>query len=144
MIVIDTNVVSELMRRDADKNVIAWVDRYPADLVHLTAITAAELLYGVARLPDVNRRTGLVARTRVLLEDRFADRILAFTADAAVEYAEIVVTRTRQGRPISVPDAQIAAICRLHDADLGTRNVKDFADTGVRVIDPWALPGHLA
>ena len=144
MIVLDTNVVSELTRRHGDPNILAWVDQYPPESVYLTAVTAAELLYGVIRLPAGSRKDYLMSRTRVLLEDAFADRVVAFTADAALEYAEIVAGRERQGRPIDTADAQIAAICRLYDADLATRNVKDFADTGVRLVDPWAPPGHLA
>ncbi|WP_027943188.1 type II toxin-antitoxin system VapC family toxin [Amycolatopsis taiwanensis] len=140
MIVLDTNVVSELMRREVDRNVLAWVDRYPAEHVFLTAITAAELLYGIARLPEGDRKNVLASRARGLLEEDFAGRVLAFTPDAAVVYAEIVVSRERQGRPISVADAQIAAICRLHGADVATRNVKDFADTGIAVLDPWVSP----
>lgn len=142
MIVLDTNVVSELMRRESDRNVLAWVDHYPAELVFLTAITAAELLYGIARLPDGDRKNVLATRTRGLLEEDFAGRVLAFTPDAAAMYADIVVSRERQGRPISMADAQIAATCRIHGADLATRNVKDFADTGLRVLDPWvSSPG---
>lgn len=137
MIVLDTNVVSELMRRDPDRNVVAWVDQYPADQVFLTAITAAELLYGIARLPEGSRKNVLAARTRELLAEDFVDRVLAFTSDTAGHYAKIVAARECRGRPISMADAQIAAICRLHGADLATRNVKDFADTDLRVVDPW-------
>lgn len=138
MIVLDTNVVSELMRREPDENVLAWVDQHPADLVFLTATTAAELLYGIARLPDGSRKNVLAARTRELLEEDFVDRVLAFTGDAAVWYAEIVASRECRGQPISMADAQIAAICRLHGADLATRNVKDFVETDLRVVNPWA------
>jgi toxin FitB len=138
VIVLDTNVVSELMRREPDRNVLAWVDQCPADLVFLTAITAAELLHGIARLPEGTRKNILAAGARELLDEDFAERILAFTADAAGQYAEIVASREQQGRPISMADAQIAAICRLHGAELATRNVKDFADTDLRVLDPWA------
>lgn len=137
MIVLDTNVISELMRRDPDQNVVAWVDEYPADLIFLTAITAAELLYGIARLPDGDRKKLLTSRTRELLEEDFAGQVLAFTADAGARYAEIVASRESTGRPISMADAQIAAICRFHGTDLATRNVQDFAGTGVRVLNPW-------
>lgn len=137
MIVLDTNVVSELMRREPDRAVLAWVDQCPAERVFLTAITAAELLYGIARLPEGARKDILAVRTGELLDEDFVDRVLAFTVAAAAEYAGIVSSRERQGRPISMADAQIAAICRLHGAELATRNVKDFADTGLRVVDPW-------
>jgi toxin FitB len=137
VIVLDTNVVSELIRPEPDPNVLGWVDHYPADLVFLTAITAGELLYGIARLPEGHRKAALLAKARVLLGSHFAGRVLAFTADAAVEYALLVAARECQGRPISVPDAQIAAICRLHDMDLASRDTTDFADIGVRVHNPW-------
>jgi predicted nucleic acid-binding protein len=144
VIILDTNVVSELIRPDPEENVLAWVRQQPADLVYLTAITAAELRTGVAQLPEGRRKHVLMSMTNGLIEEDFADRILSFTSDAAVEYAEIVAGRKCQGRPIGMADAQVAAICRLYDADLGTRNVKDFDDTGVRVVDPWSAPGHLA
>lgn len=137
MIVLDTNVVSELMRPDPAMGVVAWVDRRPADEVFVTAVTAAELLYGVARLPDGARRATLARKLRELLEDDFEGRVLPFDASAADHYATIVVSRERAGRPILMADAQIAAICRGFDADLATRNVKDFADTGVRILNPW-------
>lgn len=138
MIVLDTNVVSDLMRTEPDRKVLNWVDQLPADRVFLTAITAAELLYGIARLPDGARKSLLRSRTEELLDVDFADRVLAFTADSAILYAAIVAARERGGRPISMADGQIAAICRLHGAELATRNGKDFAETGVRVYDPWA------
>lgn len=144
MIVLDTNVVSELTRREPNRNVLTWVDRYPPDDVFLTATTVAELLYGIARMPDGTRKRGLSSRMGTLLDVGFAGQILAFTADAAVDYARIVSARERDGRPVTVADAQIAAVCRLHDAELLTHNVKDFAGTGVRVVDPWTAPGHLA
>ena len=137
MIVLDTNVVSELMRKEPDRNVLAWVDQCPADLVFLTAITVAELLYGIARLPEGARRDLLTTKTRELFGGEFSGRILAFTGSAAVDYAKIVAARERRGRPIGMADAQIAAICLLHGAELLTRNVKDFADTDVRVFNPW-------
>lgn len=140
MIVLDTNVVSELMKSEPDRNVLACVDRFQAGDVFLTAITAAELLYGIARLPGGTRKSRLMSRTEELLDLDFADRVLAFTLDSAITYAAIVAGRERRGRPISMADAQIAAICHLHGAELATRNVKDFADTGVRVLDPWT-PG---
>lgn len=137
MIALDTNVISELMREDPAADVVAWVDRHPPDEVFVTAVTAAELLYGVARLPDGRRKTILTHKIRELLDDDFDGQMLAFDRHAASFYAQIVASRERNGRLISMPDAQIAAMCRAHDAGLATRNVKDFADTGVTVVDPW-------
>ena len=137
MIVLDTNVVSELMRKDAAAEVVAWVDRHPGDQVFITAVTAAALLYGVARLPDGRRKQALAAKVRDLIDEDFEDQVLPFSSDSAHHYAEIVASRERLGKPINMADAQIAAICRQYDLGLGTRNTKDFADTGIRVVNPW-------
>jgi predicted nucleic acid-binding protein len=131
VIVLDTNVVSELMRPEPDAAVLDWVDRQPGAEIYLTAITVAELLYGVARLPDGQRKLDLAER------DDFEHRIAPFDETAAAHYADIVVHRERTGRPISTADAQIAATCRSHGALLATRNVADFTDTGVLMVNPW-------
>ena len=137
MIVLDTNVVSELMRPRGEAHVIAWADEQPADRVYLTAVTTAELRYGVARMPDGRRKTDLADRLQRTIAEEFASRILSFDDNAAALYADIVMGRERRGLPISMADAQIAAICRHHGAGLATRNTKDFAHTGIDVIDPW-------
>lgn len=137
MIVLDTNVVSELMRTAPEPGVASWVDRFPAAEVLVTAVTAAELMYGVARLPDGHRKRELHTRVEELLTEDFQDQILPFDAPAATHYAEIVASRERAGRPISMADAQIAAICRNWSAGLATRNVDDFVDTGVDAVNPW-------
>jgi predicted nucleic acid-binding protein len=137
MIVLDTNVISELIHPRGEPRVVAWTDEQQAGEVYLTAITTAELRYGVARLPDGRRRTDLTERLKLVIEEDFADRILSFDDDAAAHYASIVTDRERRGLAISMADAQIAAICRHHGASLSTRNTKDFTHTGVTVIDPW-------
>lgn len=137
MIVLDTNVISELMRQAPDDGVVRWVDRYPSDEVFITAVTAAELAYGVARLPDGQRKTVLAARISELLTEDFQDQILPFDGVAAEHYAQIAATREAAGHPIGMADAQIAAICRRFAACLATRNVKDFVDTGIAVLNPW-------
>ncbi|WP_158843171.1 type II toxin-antitoxin system VapC family toxin [Saccharothrix deserti] len=137
MIVLDTNVVSELMRQVPDDGVVRWVDRYPAEDVFITAVTAAELAYGVARLPEGQRKTVLAARISDLLAEDFQDQILPFDSVAADYYGEIAATREANGHPISMADAQIAAICRHYAACLATRNIKDFVDTGIKVLNPW-------
>lgn len=139
MIVLDTNVISELMRSAPDDRVVTWVDQYPARDVFITAVTAAELQYGVTRLPDGRRKAVLEIRVAELLAEDFESQILSFGVNAAAHYAQIVASREHEGRPISMADAQIAAICRHHKAELATRNIKDFADTGVPVHDPWCL-----
>jgi toxin FitB len=137
VIVLDTNVVSELMRPRADPGVVAWVDKHPVDEMFLTAVTTAELRYGLARLPDGHRKSDLADRIRLIIDEDFAGRVLPFDDDAAVHYADIVVDRERRGVPISMADAQIAAICRSCSGELATRNTKDFVDTGVTVVNPW-------
>lgn len=145
MIVLDTNVLSELMRGRPAARVLRWVDAQDAGALAITSITVAELLYGVARLADGARKDELAEAVRGLVRDDFAGRVLPFDAPAAERYAELVSERERQGRPVSTADAQIAAICRLHDAELATRNVRDFGATGVRLLDPWgARPGARA
>jgi predicted nucleic acid-binding protein len=139
VIVLDTNVLSELMRPIPAEAVVRWVDDQVAGDLHLTAVTVAELLYGIARMPDGRRKHELSARIGVMLDEDFPGRVTAFDQVAAAHYADIVVSRERGGRPISMADAQIAAICRSHDASLATRNVRDFVDTGVTVLDPWVV-----
>jgi toxin FitB len=137
VIVLDTNVVSELMRKRPQLGVVSWVDRFSASEVLVTAVTAAELMYRVARLPDGRRKRELHVKVEGLLAEDFQDQILPFDARAATHYAEIVASRERAGRPISMADAQIAAICRNWSIGLATRNVDDFVDTGVDAVNPW-------
>jgi predicted nucleic acid-binding protein len=139
LIVVDTNVISELTRHVPAPEVVSWLDSQTADEVATTAITAAELLYGVERLPDGRRKTELEAAVHGLLSDDFQGRILAFDEPAAGRYAEIVSRRERLGRTIGVADAQIAAICRAIGATLATRNTDDFEETGIELINPWKL-----
>jgi predicted nucleic acid-binding protein len=140
MLVLDTNVVSELMRLQPDGRVIAWLDGQPAADLHLTAVTVAELRYGVARLPDGSRRRALDAAVAAMIDEDLGGRVLPFDRAAAVDYGAVVVERERAGRPIGQADAQIAAICRVHSAILATRNLRDFDRTGVGVLDPWTAP----
>jgi predicted nucleic acid-binding protein len=137
VIVLDTNVISELVRPEPDRRVLSWLNPLPWAEVYLTAITAAELRYGVARLPDGNRKTELAEGVRRLTQERFADRILPFDDAAASHYAQVVAGREARGRPIGVADAQIAAICLTHGAVLATRNTKDFTDLAVGIVNPW-------
>ena len=140
MIVLDTNVVSELLRREPADAEVAWVDQQPADEAWLTAVTLAELLYGIGWLPDGRRKADLAVALDAMIVEDFDHRIAAFDEPAAAHYADIVVVRERNGRPISAADAQIAATCRSHGALLATRNVDDFADTGITIANPWLGP----
>jgi predicted nucleic acid-binding protein len=137
VIVLDTNVISELARQVPDSGVLAWLDSFEVSEVVTTAITAAELRYGVARLPDGHRKRELAAVIRGILTEDFHGRVLPFDERASVPYADIVTGRERIGRPIGVADAQIAAICRDLNSILATRNTGDFEETGVELINPW-------
>jgi predicted nucleic acid-binding protein len=139
MIVLDTNILSELMRPAPDLSVLAWVDSLPAGEVFLTAVTVAECLYGVERLPDGKRKTALAAALSAMLSDDFAGRILAFDEPAAARYAQLVASGDRAGHPVSMADAQIAAICQVHAATLATRNIKDFGRLGISLHNPFPL-----
>lgn len=137
MIVLDTNVISELFRPRPAPVVMAWLEALTDD-VAITTITFAELLAGVRRLPDSRRRTDLdLAITTAIQPYRQSRSLLAFDDTAAEQYADLVVARERVGRPISTADAQIAAICRATGAICATRNTRDFEDTGVALVDPW-------
>ena len=138
MIVLDTNVVSESMRPRPDASVRAWMDAQIPSELHITAISEAELRIGVALLPRGNRRNDLLLAINTALARHFAARIFAFDSAAAVVFADIVAHRRSIGRPISQFDAQIAAICKARGATLATRNVVDFADIGLTLINPWS------
>lgn len=140
MIVLDTNVVSELMRATPASSVVAWVHDQPAAQMYTTSVTLAEITYGIARLP-AGRRRDLLRATADDVFSAFTDRVLAFDAAAANHYADIVVEREHYGSPISGFDAQIAAVCRAHQASLATRNTADFDRLGLDLVDPW-INGH--
>jgi predicted nucleic acid-binding protein len=139
VIVLDTNVISELARQVPDPGALTWLDSLEISEVATTTVTAAELRYGVARLPDGHRKRELAVVIRGLLTEDFYGRVLPFDERASVRYADIVTGRERIGRPIGVADAQIAAICRDSGAILATRNTADFEETGIELIDPWKL-----
>ena len=139
MIILDTNVISELARQLPDTGVLAWLDSLEISEVATTAVTAAELRYGVARLPDGHRKRELTVVIRGILAEDFYGRVLPFDERASIRYADVVTGRERIGRPIGVADAQIAAICRDSDATLATRNTADFEETGIELVDPWKL-----
>lgn len=137
MIVLDTNVISEIFRPHPDARVIAWLKGLTGD-VAITAVTLAELLAGVRRLPDGKRKSDLATKLDAALEPYRATRaILPFDDLAAEHYADVVAARHRAGMPIPTADAQIASICRLHSATCATRNAKDFRGAGVELVDPW-------
>jgi len=136
VIIVDTNVLSELMKPSPEPAVRDWARAQDAEELHTTAISLAEIRYGIERLPS-GRRRDLLRTTADEVFAAFADQILPFDATAAQDYATIVTTRDEAGFPIDGFDAQIAAICSLHEGTLATRNVKDFRDTGIHVTNPW-------
>lgn len=137
MIVLDTDVVSELMRPEPDISVREWVAGRSADELGTTAITVAEILHGIERLPDGRRKEDLLSAATDLFT-LFGDLIQPFDTRAAAWFGPVMVRRAGLGLPIEGFDAQIAAICRALGAALATRNVKDFVETGIDVIDPWS------
>lgn len=138
MIVLDTNVVSELMRPSPATQVVTWLRRQEGGSLRTTAITVAEIRFGLARLPAGRRATELQRLADDVLA-KFPAQVLPFDAGAAALYGGLAAERERAGRPIDALDAQIAAICRLRTASLATRNAKDFVHTGVDLVDPWKV-----
>ena len=137
MIVLDTNIISELLRPAPNKQVEAWLSAQDGENVYFTTVGEAELQYGLALLPAGKRRNALSKAVEEILDEAFQDRILAFDRAAARAYAVIAATRRGAGRPISQFDCQIAAITRTNEAILATRNTGDFDGCGIRLIDPW-------
>lgn len=134
---LDTNVVSELLRARPDANLLAWLSTRSRTQLHVTCITQAEMLLGVALLPRGKRKDGLQQSMRSLFEVDFGSRALPFDREAATAYAEITASRRAAGRPISILDAQIAAICISVGASLATRNLRDFENIGLSLHNPW-------
>ena len=137
MIVLDTNVLSEVLRPEPESRVLAWLDEQPANSVFTTAITQGEILCGIRLLADGQRRRKLWDAANLIFDDDLAGRVLSFDTDAAGHYAEIGASRRAGGRPISQFDATVAAITRSHGATLATRNAKDFEGCGVEIVNPW-------
>ena len=138
MVLLDTNVVSELMRDVPSAEVLVWMDDLPTSELFVTAITEAEVRTGIAFLPEGARRRGLAYAAERTLGDLFAGRVLPFDSGAARAYADIAAASRAAGRPISQSDCQIAATARSRGMAVATRNVRDFSNAGVEVIDPWA------
>lgn len=137
MIILDTNVVSEPMKRGGNPAVQAWLDQQAAETLYLTAVSLSELMVGVAILPDGRRKEGLDGALNELLARLFGSRILAFDQRAAIAYAPLVCRARAGGRLISVADGQIAAIAAVHGFTVATRDTAPFAAAGVPVINPW-------
>lgn len=137
MILIDTNVISEMMAPDPHARVSRWMSEQDSRRIGTTAITTAEIFSGIAQLPAGRRRADLEDRFVALLERVFADRILEFSFAASRHYGAIVAARKAMGRPIPLADALIAAIARRHEASIATRNVNDFEGLAIPLVDPF-------
>ncbi len=137
MIILDTNVVSELLRPAPSAQVEAWLSAQDGANIYFTTVGEAELRHGVAILPAGKRRNALAEAVEGILEDDFRDRILPFDRHAARAYAAIAAERRAAGRPISQFDCQIAAIAHVHGAAVATRNTSDYEGCGVVLLDPW-------
>ena len=137
MIVLDTNVISEAMLPLPNANVRQWLSAQPSQHLFTTAVSLAEILYGIEILPLGKRRAGLLSAAETMFANLFAQRILGFDAPSARAFPAIAAGRRLQGRPMSVLDAQIASIAKANGAALATRNTADFDHCGVRLINPW-------
>jgi hypothetical protein len=137
VIILDTNVISELVRREPSPVVVRSLCRLPSNDLFTTAITEAEIRLGLAILPRGRKHTALRNQLDLILKQEFAGRILPFDSPAADAYAGLVAGRRLTGQPISVFDGQIAAIALTHGAVLATRNLRDFRGLKIALLDPW-------
>ena len=140
MIVLDTNVISELMRAKPHPAVLSWVAAQPRATLYTTSVNQTEILYGIAMLPAGRRRTALAAAAEAMFAEDLVDRVLPYDSAAAARYAEIVVARRRVGSPIEAFDALIAATALSIGAGVATRDIGGFDGCGLTIIDPWASP----
>ena len=138
MILLVTNVISELIKPSHNPAVAAFFVRAVPETVFTAAVCVAEIRYGLARLPTGRRRNDLAGRVTAFFAAAFSDRTLAFDSASAAIYAELRAAREAAGRPVAVEDAMIAATARAYNAVVVTRNVADFTGCGVEVVNPWA------
>ncbi|MFZ1389851.1 MAG: type II toxin-antitoxin system VapC family toxin [Thiolinea sp.] len=139
MILLDTNIISDLMRPSPQASVVAWLNAQEPLDVHISVITIAEIEYGLKVLPEGQKRWSLQQKFEWFVAQGFEGRILDFTETAAHHYADIMAHRRSLGMPMSVPDGQIAAIARTHRFKLATRNIKDFEECGLVLVNPFGI-----
>jgi predicted nucleic acid-binding protein len=137
VIILDTNVISEVMRAEPDEYVARWLREQPSAMLYVTSVTQAEIWYGLERLPVGRRRARLEEQAEGLFAEDFAGRVLPFETEAARAYAKIVAARISKGRPMAQFDTQIAAITLVSRATLATRDTEGYWDCGIKLIDPW-------
>jgi len=139
MIVLDTNVISALMRKEPEKPVVKWLDAQPAASVWITAITSMEIRFGLQTMPKGRRQDALIRAFEMMLKTMIEGRIASFDAEAGIQAAELMAQRKRKGRPAEVRDTMIAGIVLANRATLATRNTQHFEDLSVTVINPWKI-----
>lgn len=139
MILLDTNVISELMKPAPSEKVTAWVDCQQTCDLFITSITVAEINYGLNAIENGKRRQSLEQRFERAILEAFKSRILSFDEPAAFLYGEIMSYRKMLGRPMSILDGQICSIAKLHDATIATRNIRDFTDCDVELVNPFVV-----
>jgi toxin FitB len=137
MFILDTNILSAMMRLQVEPQVAAWIADRPANLLFTTALSEAEILSGLAILDEGRRRRDLEAAARVMFVEDFAGRVLPFDGKAVAAYATLFAMRRQAGRPVPPLDLLIAAVARSHGAQVVTRNVGDFEGCGLKLINPW-------
>jgi predicted nucleic acid-binding protein len=137
MLMLDTNMLSEMMRSEPERKVADWIVRQPSGELFTAAVCQAEILSGVAIMPSGRRRTELEGAARAMFADDFDGRILPFDTEAAAAYAEMFAARRKAGRPSGTVDLMLAAIARVCGGSVVTRNVADFEGLGVVVVNPW-------
>ena len=137
MTLLDTNVISELMKATPEPAVFSWMSLQPPGDLFISTISMAEILFGIELLPKGKRRDGLLQEAETTFRRDFAGRVLAFDEQAARTFGSIVAARRLHGRPIGIADGQIAAIARCHQASLATRDTGDFEGCGLRLVNPW-------
>lgn len=137
MVILDTNVVSELTRHNPEPLVIAWLDRQTEDEVFVTSVSKAEIIFGLECMAAGKRRFELEEIYRRLFQTRFLGRVLAFDEDCAQDFARFAASAWKRGLKMGTPDLQIAAIAAFHHFAVATRNIDDFDHEGLEVINPW-------
>lgn len=137
MILIDTNIISEIMGHSPAPNVLNWVNNQNSLSLFISTITLAEINYGLRIMPVGQRKNKLSDRFAYFIAQAFEQRVLSFDEDAAFDYAEIMGHKKEMGKPMSVPDGQIAAIARSNDLKIATRNIHDFEECGLTIINPF-------
>jgi hypothetical protein len=139
VILLDTNVISALMRQAPETKVVAWLDRQPRSSVWTTSITLLELRFGLQIMAAGKKRSTLMSLFERMLRDKIENRVVSFDAAAALQASDVMAIRQKAGRPVELRDTMIAGIALASRATLATRNVRHFADLALPLVDPWAL-----